>query len=192
MVGVAHVTEEDIEKAKKLLHESRELRNKNPFTPTQLKEITVKDGMLPEDIINLTLDERIKRFRTYHDTDGNKVIFSRRKRFYRVDLWLPHDKQKPNRCIGRIVETKKGVVYRVLKYMHDHHYRELDSFGFNDTLIHQVLTDDDKVVVRIKETGEVLETTVATIKQHGTYRRYKSSGLERQVFLSIGYFTRIK
>lgn len=150
------------------------------------------DKLDPEEMINLTLDERINRFRSKYDQDGNKIMFSKRKRFYRVDLWLPHDKQKPNRCIGRIVETKKGVVYRVLKYMHDHHYRELDSFGFNDTLIHQVLTDDDKVVVRIKETGEVLETTVATIKQHGTYRRYKSSGLERQVFLSIGYFTLIK
>lgn len=185
---VTHVTAEDVEKAKKKLEESRH-RNKNPFTPTELKEVKCKDELLPEEMIDLSLDERIKRFRTYHDTDGNKVIFSKRKKFWRVDLWLPHDRQKPNRCIGRIVETKKGVVYRVLKYMRDHYYRESNSFWFNDTLIHQVLVDDDKVVVRIKETGEVLETDVATIKQHGTYRRYKTSGLERQVFLSTGYFT---
>lgn len=170
--------------------------------PTEMDEIRgddavmddiVKNSLPLDDLGELTLVQRIERFRTYHDTDGNKVIFSRRKKFRRVDLWIPHSKYKPNRCIGRISQDKKGkVTYRVLKYMTDHHYRELDSFGFNDTVVHSVLHDDDTLVVRIKETGEVLETSVANLKEHGSYRRYKNNGLERQIFLDFRHFTHKK
>lgn len=105
-----------------------------------------------------------------------------------MDLYLPKNEYKKYRCIGRVSEKGGEVTYKVQKYYLDHHYRETDSIGFNDTLIHNILNDTDKVIVNLKDTGQKLYTTVETIKKYGSYRRYKGNGLERQIFLSLSSF----
>ena len=154
----------------------------------QVGKGSICDGISLE---GLDLGARIARFRkAYVDCDGNKVIFTKRKHFWRVDLYLPKNEYKKMRCIGRVSQDKKGnIKYKVQKYYLDHRYKETDSIGFNDTLIHNILDDKDKVTVHLKDTGEKLNTTVGIIKKYGTYRRYKDNGLERQVFLKLDSFT---
>ena len=68
-----------------------------------------------------------------------------------------------------------------------HTYRNLDAYGFNDTLLRQ-LDPGCRVVVKQKGTFIKLSTTVDTILKKGIYQFFLQDWFEKQVFLKKSDF----
>ena len=97
----------------------------------------------------------------------------------RVLLTLPGKTYKATRQIGFLKDRTFHTIRKP-----EHLYKQTNSIGMNYKLLSQGNFD----LIQIDYNFEILQTTRLYFLNNGHFRYYQNNGLDKQIFLSLGFF----